>query len=91
MNGNNVPHPDRFGVEHIPNEIKKLIGNKNITMSIYRIQANDLAMCGYVYIGFQEFISFMLKGTSLLDYTDLFSPNEYEKNDRIILKYFQQL
>ena len=91
MNGNNVPHFDTFGVEHIPNEIKKLIGNKNITMSIYRIQANDLAMCGYVYIGFQEFISFMLKGTSLLDYTDLFSPNEYEKNDRIILKYFQQL
>ena len=31
----------------------------------------------------------MLKGRSLLDYTNLFSPNEYEKNDKIILKYFQ--
>ena len=31
----------------------------------------------------------MLKGKSLLDYTNLFSPNEYEKNDKIILKYFQ--
>ena len=31
----------------------------------------------------------MLKGKSLLDYTNLFSPNDYEKNDRIILKYFQ--
>ena len=31
----------------------------------------------------------MLKGKILLDYTNLFSPNEYEKNDKIILKYFQ--
>ena len=30
----------------------------------------------------------MLKGKILLDYTNLFSPNEYEKNDKIILKYF---
>ena len=25
----------------------------------------------------------------LLEYTNLFSPNEYEKNYKIILKYFQ--
>ena len=31
----------------------------------------------------------MLKGKSLLDYTNLFSPNNYEKNDKTILKYFQ--
>ena len=31
----------------------------------------------------------MLKGKSLLDYTNLFSPKEYEKNNKIILKYFQ--
>ena len=31
----------------------------------------------------------MLKGKNLLDYSNLFSPNEYEKNDKIILKYFQ--
>ena len=31
----------------------------------------------------------MLKGKSLLDYTNLFSPNEFGKNDKIILKYFQ--
>ena len=43
-------------------------------------------MCGYFCIGF---IDFMLKGKSLLDYTKLFSPNDYEKNDKIILKYFQ--
>ena len=36
-----------------------------------------------------RFIDFMLKVKSLLEYTNLFSPNEYEKNDKIILKYFQ--
>ena len=43
-------------------------------------------MCRYFSIGF---IDFMLKDKSLLDYTNLFSPNKYEKNDKIILKYFQ--
>ena len=40
----------------------------------------------YFCIGF---IDFIFKGKSLLDYTNLFSPNFYEKNDKIILKYFQ--
>ena len=31
----------------------------------------------------------MLKLASLLEYIDLFSPDDYEKNDKIILKYFQ--
>ena len=31
----------------------------------------------------------MLKCKSLLDYTNLFSRNDYEKNDKIILKYFE--
>ena len=35
-----------------------------------------------------RFIDFMLKVKSFLDYTNLFSPSNYEKNDRIILKYF---
>ena len=34
------------------------------------------------------FTDFMLKGKSLLDYTNLFSPNDYEKDDKIILKIF---
>ena len=39
MNGNNVIYFDSFRVEHIPKEIKKIIGNKNIVPNIYRIQA----------------------------------------------------
>ena len=34
------------------------------------------------------FIDFMLKSESLLDSTDLISPNNYENNDKIILRYF---
>ena len=33
----------------------------------------------------------MLKGKSLLEYTNLFSPIDYEKNEKIILKYFQKI
>ena len=43
-------------------------------------------MYGYFCIGF---IDFMLKGQSLLDYTNSLSPNHYENNDKIRLKYFQ--
>ena len=71
---------------HIPKEIKKFIGSKNIITNLYRIQAYDPIMCGYFCIGF---IDFMLKGKSLLEYINLFSPNEYERNDKTILKYFQ--
>ena len=38
---------------------------------------------------FVGYIDFMLKGSILLDYTNLFSPDEHEKIDKIILKYFQ--
>ena len=43
-------------------------------------------MCGYFCIGLNDF---MVKGKSLLDYTNLFSPNNYENIDQIILTYFQ--
>ena len=43
-------------------------------------------MRGCFFIGF---IDFMLKGKILLDYTNLFSLNEYLKNEKIILQYFQ--
>ena len=39
MNGDNIIYFDDFGVEHIPKEIKKFIGNKNIIINIYRIKA----------------------------------------------------
>ena len=76
---NNVKYFDSFEIEHIPKEIKKFIGNKNVITNIYRIRACDVIMCGYFCIGF---IDFMLNGKSLFDCTNLFSPNDYEKNDK---------
>ena len=76
VNAKNVTYFDSFGVEHIPKIIRKFIGNKNY----------DSVMCGYFCIGC---IDSMLKGKSLLEYTNLFSPNLYKKNDKMILKYFQ--
>ena len=35
-------------------------------------------MCGYFCI---EFINYMLKGKVFLDYTNLFLPNDFKKND----------
>ena len=60
---------DSFRVEHISKEIKRFIGNKNIIKNIYRIQARDSSMRACFCIGF---IDFILKGKSLLDYTNLF-------------------
>ena len=52
ISDNNVNYFDSFGVEHIPQVIKKFIGNKNIKTNIYRIKANDSIICGYFCTGF---------------------------------------
>ena len=69
-------------------KLKKTIGNKNIITNTLDngIQEYNSIMCGYFCIGI---IDFMLKGKSFLDCTNLFSPNDYGKNDKITLKYFQ--
>ena len=77
---------DNFGVEHIPEKIKKIIGNKKIKTNIFRVQGNDSVMCGYFCIGF---IDFMLAGKKFTDYTNLFSPHGFQKNDNIILSYLK--
>ena len=62
VNGNNRIYFDTIGVENIPKEVEKIIGNKNIITNIYKIQAYDSIMCPYFCIGF---IDFMLNGKSL--------------------------
>ena len=49
------------------------------------MQAYGSIMCGYFCIGF---IDFMMKGKSLLDCPNFLSPNENEKNDKAMLRYF---
>ena len=85
---------DSFGIEHIPKEFNKLINNDTtksspiarIKSNIFRIQAYDSIMCGYFCI---EFINYMLKGKTLLDYTNLFSPNDFKKNNQVIKRIFK--
>ena len=50
------------------------------------MQAYDSIVSGYFCIGF---IDFILKGKSLLEYTNLFSQIEFENNSKKIRKYFQ--
>ena len=67
-NAENVKNFNNFGVEHISKEIRKFIG-KNIYRHKKYLQ-NTSTMC--------VFIDFVLKCKSLLEYTNLFSPNGYE-------------
>ena len=83
---NEVVYFDSFGIEQVPEEIKKFIGNRNIKANIYRVQANNSVLCGYFCIGF---IDSMFAGKTLIDYTNLFSPHTFNKHDSIILSYFK--
>ena len=75
-----------FGVEHIPKEIKAFINNKNIITNIFRVQEYDSILYGYFSIGF---IDFILARKTLTEYINLFSPNNFKKNDDITLNYFK--
>ena len=64
---------------------QKFVGSKSIITNFFRIQAYDTVMCCYFCIGFIEFI---FNGNGLTDFTNLFSPNDFKKNDDIILNHF---
>ena len=76
-----VVYFDSFGVEHVPKEIIKFIKNKDTIANIFRLQAYDSIMCGYFCI---KFIDYMFDDKTLIDYTNLFSPHDFKKNDKII-------
>ena len=85
---------DSFGIGHIPKEINKFINNDttkssaiaSIKSNIFRIKTYNSIMCRYFCI---EFINYMLKGKTLLDCTNLFSPNDFKKNDQVIKRIFK--
>ena len=80
VNNKTVTYFDSFGIEHIPKEVKKFIGNRNMKGNIYRIQ-NYAQLCVVIF-------ALVLSVKSLMDYTNLFSPKTFKKNDDIILNYF---
>ena len=85
IQNNEVTYFDSFGEKHIPKEIRTFMGNKNIKTNIFRIQAYDSIMCEYFCIGF---IDFKFAEKTLTDFTNLFSSNNFKRNDDIILNYF---
>ena len=55
-NKSKIDYFDSFGVEHVPEEIRKFMGNKNKIANIFRLQRSNSIMCGYFFIAFIDFI-----------------------------------
>ena len=72
---------DSFEVEYISKEILKIIGDKKI-INIYRIQAFDSTFSGYFCI---EFIDFLFNSKGLTGFTNLSSPHDFQKYNKVIL------
>ena len=85
MKKDEVIYFDSFRIEYIPKEIMKKIGNKDIKTNIFRIQDNNSIMCGYFCI---LFIEYMLNNKTLTNFTNLFIPWDFKKNNEIIKNYF---
>ena len=86
MDSDNMTFLNSFGVEHTLEGIDRIIGKKYMTTKIYRKQVYDSLICGYFYLGF---IVFALNNKRLTNFTDLFSPNNFKKDDKMILDKFQ--
>ena len=74
IQNNDVTYFTSFGVEHIPKEIITFIDNKNIKTSMFRIQGYNSVLHEYFCIGF---IDFMFAGKTLIEFTNLFLPNNF--------------
>ena len=57
-------------------DVEKLIRNRNIKTSIFRIQVNNSIMRGYFCTGF---INFVFANKTLIVYTSFFSPYDLKK------------
>ena len=67
-------HFNSFGIGYVLQKVLNKIKDKSITRNIFRIQDNESVTCGFYCIAF---IEYMLVKMTLLDYTNLFSPNDY--------------
>ena len=86
VSNNNVTYFDSFGVEHIPKEIKAFINRfLSITTNNFRMQEYYTIMCKYFCTGF---IDLMHARKTLTEFANIFSPNNFKKDDDIILNYF---
>ena len=71
---NTAVYFDSLGIEYIPLDILNKIRDKSTTDNIFRIQDDESIMSGYYCIAFMDYI---FAGKTLLNYTNLFSSNDY--------------
>ena len=62
---------------------------KNVFKSLVKVVLVPLGLTSTASVTDEAigFIDFMMKSKRLLEYTNLFFPNEYEMNDKIILNF----
>ena len=82
---NTTVYFDSFGNKYIPPEVLNKIRYKWITQNLFRIQDDESIMFGFLLYCFHR----IYLQESLLDYTNLCSPNDYKKNDNRIYKYYK--
>ena len=85
MSGRGIRRAGRRYMEFTKDVLSK-IRDKSVTHSVFRVQDYDCIMRGFYWITFREY---MLSGETLFNYTNLFSPSDYKKNDKIKYKYFK--
>ena len=73
---NEIVYFDSFVIGNVPKEIEKFIGHRNIKTNIFRVQANNSIILGYVCMGFVDFMS---ADKTLIDFTSLFPRYDFEK------------
>ena len=83
INKNTAFDFDPFAIEDIPKEVLNKIRDKSILNDIFRMQNRDSIICGFYCT---TFIEYMLAETTFLHYTNLFTPIDHERNDKIIYK-----
>ena len=71
---------DSFGIEDVPQKVLNKIKDKSITHKIFRIPYDYSVMFGFYCI---PLIEYLIVRKTWLDYTNLFLPNDYQKNDNI--------
>ena len=88
-----ITYFDSFGVEHVPEEIEKIIGHKNIKTNIFRIQANN-SMCGYLWMcglneinEIKDYFNFEIQGRKITSkkLSESIAPFDYIDKTLIVL------
>ena len=74
MDGSSVTYFHSIEAKHFSKEIKRLMGNKNITANIYRMKTYKSIMCGYFCI------DILFKGKSLTCFLISFNKATLKKN-----------